>query len=530
MPKSPGRRAASKNPPGNVYGDEIGAYIEECRQLVARARRQELLVPPRPASPAAGQPAGKDSGRRRLPAEALEQDLSAREASLARLESQLTRREVELVERELKLMSLQEELERLRPLSGLYRVVKAMATERRLEPLLDVITRETQQILHCDRCSVFVLEPHTSELWTKIAQGIEQRMIRIPLSSTSIVSVTARQGEVINIADAYQDPRFDPSTDRLTGYHTGSVLCVPMRNREGEVIGAFQVLNKFGSPFTGQDEEWLQALAAVAAGLIEQAQAYSEIENFVNKTLETLAQTIDKRDPLTAGHSIRVTRYSLLIGEAMSVPASDLEVLRYAAMMHDYGKIGVPEAVLWKNGRLTPEEYALVKTHAKITYDLLSNLPFTRRLACVPYVASCHHEKLDGSGYYRGLKGAEIPFLARIITVADVFDALTSVRHYRNRMVITKVAEIMDSGRDNHFDPEVIDAFFRLPCDRLLKVMESERGQDVPVELDLFKAISWRRLLELCDGARPEKHEEGLTGLFEHVYFAGLPADYQGLD
>jgi HD-GYP domain-containing protein (c-di-GMP phosphodiesterase class II) len=304
-----------------------------------------------------------------------------------------------------------------------------------------------------------------------------------------------------------------------------------MHNRNGAVIGVFEVMNKEGGTFTQEDEEWLQALAAVAAGLIEQAQAYSEIEHFVDKTVETLAQTIDKRDPLTAGHSIRVTRYSIFIGDAMAISDDEKDVLRYACMMHDYGKIGVPEAILWKNGRLTPEEYACVQTHAKLTYELLSNLPFTNRLAHVPFIASCHHEKLDGTGYYRRLKGHEIPFLARLITVSDVFDALTSVRHYRNRMNIVKVYEIMESGRDNHFDPEVVDAFYGLPCDRVMRVMESERGTTaVPDEVDQFKHISWMRLVELCQGSKPKRQEEGLKELFYRIYNANLPPDYQELD
>ncbi len=186
-----------------------------------------------------------------------------------------------------------------------------------------------------------------------------------------------------------------------------------MLARGGEVIGVFQVLNKFDGPFTNEDEDWLEGLTAVAAGLIEQAQAYGEIERFVDKTLETLAQTIDQRDPLTAGHSIRVTNYSLLVGQAMNVPDDDIDVLRLfsndARLRKDRAS---PKKSSWKDGRLTPEEYATVQKHASITYDLLSNLPFTRRLQDVPFVASCHHEKVDGSGYYRGLKGEDIPFLS----------------------------------------------------------------------------------------------------------------------
>lgn len=446
-------------------------------------------------------------------------------------EEDLNKREVELIEREIKAIRLQEELDRLRPLSGLYRVVKAMATERRLDSLLETITRETQSMLKADRCSVFVVEPKTEELWTQVAQGlVGSRTIRIPIAGTSIVAYCARSAEIINIADAYEDDRFDPAVDKQTGYRTRSVLCVPMQNRSGAVIGVFQVLNKSDGPFTSEDEDWLEGLAAVAAGLIEQAQAYQEIEHFVDKTLEVLAQTIDKRDPLTAGHSIRVTNYSLLIGQALTIPEVDIDVLRYSAMMHDYGKIGVPEAILWKNGRLTPDEYACVQTHARITYDLLSNLPFTRRLADVPYVASCHHEKLDGTGYYRNLRGEDIPFLSRIIAVADVFDALTSVRHYRNRMPIDKVYEILDAGRDNHFDTRCVEAFLKLPCHQVLTVMESERDRNSTDDLDGFRNINWARLTELVSGAKPAGTEEGLKERFEQMYNMGLPKDYQALD
>lgn len=450
--------------------------------------------------------------------------------SLRKLESELNRKEVELIEKEIKLLGMQEELEKVRPLSGLYRVVKAMATERKLESILDVITRETSSMLQADRCSVFVLDSAQGELWTQMAQGLNgQHTIRLPLSCTSVVTLCARSGNSINIPDAYSDPRFDPEVDKSTGYQTRNILCVPMHNRNGSVIGVFEVMNKEKGCFNADDEEWLEALAQVAAGLIEQAQAYAEIEHFVDKTVETLAQTIDKRDPLTAGHSIRVTKYSLAIGEAMAVSENERDILRYAAMMHDYGKIGVPESILWKNGRLTPEEYACVQTHAKLTYELLSNLPFTNRLSQVPFVASCHHEKLDGTGYYRGLKGDEIPFLARVITVSDVFDALTSVRHYRNRMNIVKVYEIMESGRDNHFDPEVIDSFYRLPGSHVLQVMESERGMQTP-DVGNFDSISWLRLIELCQGAKPKRHEDGLKELFYSIYNANLPPDYQELD
>jgi len=445
--------------------------------------------------------------------------------------SNLNEREIAIVERKIRIMGMQEELKRLSPLSGIYRVIKAMATERQLESLLEVITKETRSILTCERCSVFILDKQKGELWTQIAQGIDKdKQIRVSLSAASIVSQCARSARQINIQDAYSDKQFDPTFDRLSGYRTKSILCVPMLNINGDIIGVFQALNKSSGSFSKSDEEWLLALTTVAAGLIEQAQAYLEIEHFVDRTLETLAQTIDKRDPLTAGHSVRVTNYSLLLGKSLEIPETDTPVLRYSAMMHDYGKIGVPEAILWKNGRLTAEEFACVQQHARYTYDLLSNLPFKGKLASVPFVASCHHEKIDGSGYYRGLKGNDIPYLARIIAVADVFDALTSVRHYRNRMPIDKVADIMYSGKGNHFEPKYVSSFFKLPSSQVIRVMESERGLPIKAEAKVFERTSFKRLVELVMGAKAKRQEEGLSKTFEAIYNADLPPNYQPLD
>jgi HD-GYP domain-containing protein (c-di-GMP phosphodiesterase class II) len=218
------------------------------------------------------------------------------------------------------------------------------------------------------------------------------------------------------------------------------------------------------------------------------------------------------------------------VGSSLEILNEDIDVLRYSAMMHDYGKIGVPESILWKDGRLTPEEYATVQKHASITFDLLNNLPFTKRLAAVPFVASCHHEKLDGTGYYRGLKGEQIPFLSRIIAVADVFDALTSVRHYRNRMPVEKVNEILESGRDNHFEPKCVEAFINLPCSQVLSVMESERDRNSSTDISAFKEITWKRLVELVSGSKAKRGEEGLREAFQRLYNFGLPADYKPLD
>lgn len=248
-------------------------------------------------------------------------------------------------------------------------------------------------------------------------------------------------------------------------------------NNEQHEEGAGDVCMSESKP-----HEWQHVLSAVPSAVREQFELYAEC--LLESTLDTLLQALDRRDPLTAGHCLRVKRYSLLIGDKMSVSLTERKILQYAALLHDFGKIGVPEAILWKNGCLTPEEQAIVQQHAKITYDLLSQLPFTPSLSQVPFVASCHHENLDGSGYYRNLQGDEIPLLSRIIAVANVFDNLTSVRHYGERTSMTKVHELLQSQRESQLDPKVLDALYALPPDQVLEIVASALRGHLPTLTD----------------------------------------------
>lgn len=253
-------------------------------------------------------------------------------------------------------------------------------------------------------------------------------------------------------------------------------------------------------------------------------------EQLLEGMLKTLMRVVAARDPLTEGHSKRVAEYSLLIAETMSVSVDDRLALRYAALMHDLGKIGVPEAILWKANH-SPEEEACLQTHARLTYSLLSSMPFTNRLAQVPFLASCHLEKLDGNGYYRGLKGDDIPVLARIISVCNRFDELTvpsnpEILHgysmRREARSIAEVYETLESERGGYLDPHVLDAFYGLRCDHVIRIMESERGHSAPANVDAFQPITFYRLVELSRGAQPNALEKDLHDTFFGIYNAHL--------
>lgn len=350
---------------------------------------------------------------------------------------------------------------KLADLSILLEISKAMILERNLDTLLDLIAKKTREVMTADRISLFIVDHDASELWTHIAQDLEIKEIRLPVGR-GIAGYVAKSGDIVNIADAYKDPRFDQNSDKKTGYHTKTVLCAPLINHESKIIGVIQVLNKADGIFTKYDEELLVGLCAQAAVAIENASLYKEIELSFKSMLKTMAAALDARDPISAGHSERVAKYAIALARAVGFSEEEIKIIDYAAALHDIGKIGVPDSVLLKPGKLTPEEYNSMKQHAVKTKDILEQVHFARKLRDIPTIASAHHEKLDGSGYPLGLKGVQISKAARILTIADVYDALVSYdRPYKRAMTVDEAIEVLKEGKDTSFDPDLVDVFIK---------------------------------------------------------------------
>jgi putative nucleotidyltransferase with HDIG domain len=176
-------------------------------------------------------------------------------------------------------------------------------------------------------------------------------------------------------------------------------------------------------------------------------------------TLEGLSRALDLRDKETEGHSQRVTELAVRLAEAMGVFKRELQYVRWGALLHDIGKMGIPDAILLKPARLTEEEWTIMRRHPVYAYELLSPIPYLRALLDIPY---CHHEKWDGTGYPRGLKGEEIPLTARIFAIADVWDALRSDRPYRPAWPAHKAREYIREQSGKHFDPRVVEVFLQI--------------------------------------------------------------------
>lgn len=406
-----------------------------------------------------------------------------------------------------------------RSLISLLRVGQAMAAERDLDSLLNLITTETEEALSADRCTVFLYDRDTNELWSKVATGFDTtEEIRFP-AHLGLAGYVVKTGEVLNIKNAYEDPRFNKEIDKKTGYRTHNILCMPMRNRKAEIIGVFQVLNKDKGHFDKVDEDLLTAIATNAGVAIENATLAKEMKVSFDSFVKTLSSTIDARDPITAGHSERVADYSVLIGEEMELNTDEIEALKYASLLHDIGKIGIREDILKKDGRLTEKEYRHIQKHVYYTHEILKNVHFERHLQLVPEIAASHHEKMDGSGYHRGLKGSDIHLSGRILAISDVFDAITSRRHYRNRMAFDKVLAIMKRDAGTHFDPDCVDSFFNVPLVKISSVLATENRSSSEMLLSkLDKHITIGEFYKSLHKEIKTKGEADIHRIFNALY------------
>lgn len=237
------------------------------------------------------------------------------------------------------------------------------------------------------------------------------------------------------------------------------------------------------------------------------------IQDMTIQTIVTIANTIDAKDEYTRGHSRRVAEYSTMIAQEMGLDGNMVREIRSIALLHDIGKIGVPDSVLNKPGKLTNEEYDIMKQHTMMGAEILKDIGM---LPGIDVGAKYHHERYDGKGYPDGLAGEDIPLIARIIAVADAFDAMTSNRVYRKHLDMERVMGELEKGRGLQFDPEADDALITMLKEKRLKPLGQDTKEDQQVS-DMSKI--WTRVLEMGEEKYKDKsHQDELTGLFNRTH------------
>ncbi len=348
----------------------------------------------------------------------------------------------------------------------------ALAETLDLRRVLTVALEKAEQVCAAETSSIWEVDEAAGELFFRVVRGVaapEISSLRIAIGEGIVGSVAASgQPEVIH--DVTADPRWIGDASRQ--FDTRGILAVPLVSR-GRVIGVLQLLNSVdGDRFSDDDLRRMRLFAGPLAHALENARLYARLQRTFVETVTAMADAVERRDPYTGGHLHRVVAYSMVLGETLGLPPQELETLRLGATLHDIGKIGVPDGVLLKPGPLDAAEAEIMRRHTIDGAAIVQRIESLRPL--VPIVRS-HHERLDGSGYPDGLTGDRIPLAARIVAVADTFDAMTTSRPYRRAMVTESAAAEIRRVRGTHLCPNVVTAFEELYDAGRFTIDEGER-------------------------------------------------------
>ena len=366
---------------------------------------------------------------------------------------------------------------------ALLRVCATINEPGRVDEVLGTILSEARQLAGAEAGSLYVR--HEGQLRFVACQndalGIQaasfqadrsdapaQRVGRnVTVGRTSIAGYVAEAGRCLRIDDAYAIPpdapyRIDRTWDRRSGYRSRSMLVVPMRDRKGEVIGVLQLINRLVGgevvAFEPRQEETIGSIANVAAVTLKNAQLHEELYRSHLDTVLRLSMAAEFRDCDTGDHIRRMSCYCEVIARAMGLSPQQANLMLFASPMHDVGKLGISDAILRKPGKLTAAERRVVEQHTEIGAAILDH-PANEILAAAHEIALGHHERWDGTGYPRRVAGEDIPVVARIASVADVFDAMTANRCYRAAMDPAVVTDELRAGAGTQFDPAVVEGF-----------------------------------------------------------------------
>ena len=391
-----------------------------------------------------------------------------------------------IIERALEKKRLREENIQLRETLSLYNMSQALNTSLSLDRVLEILLDTTMAEVDADAVCLLLRDGMTDTFTPAVQQTTYNTASEVKLDLMGVPDIKYLRDEFEHgrpvLAHRADIERY--FTSLPSGKPPLAFMALPLKVRD-RLIGMLNVYGyEPGMRFTEGQRKLLSVLSGRAATAIENARLYEELKTMFRETLESLILALEAKDRYTAGHTKRVTEYTRIIVEAMALSAPDRETICQGAMLHDIGKIGIDPQKINKPGKLTDEEMTMFRSHPAIGRRIVAPIKFLENIIpCVYY----HHERFDGTGYPDGLQGPDIPLGARIVAVADTYDAMTSTRAYRKALSHDVAAAELRRCRGSQFDPKVVDVF--------LTAMAERRSPE---------AAQWAREAALRDEVAPE--------------------------
>jgi HD-GYP domain-containing protein (c-di-GMP phosphodiesterase class II) len=346
-----------------------------------------------------------------------------------------------------------------RNLATAYQVSKMLASATGLEKLFDGVIDSIFAAINADRAALLLKDGSdgSGELNIVASRSREgdQDLEEINVSRTVVQDVLENAASSLS-RDATADDRYKEGQS-IIQQRIRSVMCAPVSTDDGVIGVLYADSRSLTGAFAEGDLELLALIGNQAGVAIHRAQLMAQLEKFFFDTIRAIVATIDAKDGYTHRHSERVAGFATRIAAELGRSEEEIEVVKLSGLLHDVGKVGVPEAILNKPGKLTKAEFDEIKKHPVHGVNILGHIESPMFTAIIPGVRH-HHEKWDGSGYPDGLSGETIPFLGRLLAVADVLDALSSDRSYRKGLGFDKTVEIIEQDAGSHFDPQVAEA------------------------------------------------------------------------
>jgi putative nucleotidyltransferase with HDIG domain len=436
---------------------EVEEFVSILEQVITEAEAGLLTVPQKTIH--------EETTYYRMYNEVLIRKLEDKILELEKVNSILEEDIIERKRAETEITRLFEESQRrLKQLEALHSIDIAISASMDLHTTLSVLLKHVESLLGVDAADILLFNPGLQQFRFSAGRGfhtddIERANVRL---GTSFAGRAALERQVVLISgqlSAQSDRDFSTMYEKEGFFAYEGVPLIA----KGEIKGVLEVYHRFPHQ---PEPEWLnllETLAGQAAIAIDNAQLFNDLQKSnleltfaYDATIAGWSRAMDLRDKETEGHTQRVTDLTLKLASAMNITDSQLTHIRRGALLHDIGKMGVPDSILLKTDGLTDEEWEKMRKHTDFAYDMLSSIRYLQPALDIPY---CHHEKWDGSGYPRGLKGEQIPIAARIFAVADVWDAITSDRPYRKGWSKEQALEHIKEQSGKYFDPQVVEEF-----------------------------------------------------------------------
>ncbi len=344
---------------------------------------------------------------------------------------------------------------KVKHLSALSEISIQVNSVHTVEEVLEIIVDSATEELNAKKGSLMLYKTGSQELVIRNSKGVNRKS---PLNGRfmlgeGIAGWVAENKQALMLENAADDERFVRRKDHDTD---NPMICVPIVNKK-QLKGVMCIeQTNDGAKFSHKDLEFMKILGNQAATAIDNAQLFNHLQKSYFDTISALANAVEAKDPYTLGHSERVTQYAITIAEQLGLSEKEIKTMQYASILHDVGKIGVSGNILNKVGRLNFEEYCAIKQHSVIGENIIKRVDFLQETR--PIIRG-HQERYDGSGYPDGLEGEEIPLLARVLAVADIFDALITDRPYRKAFYYKDAIKIIKDNSGKHLDPKIVEVF-----------------------------------------------------------------------